>query len=149
MRLAGPDDEQLLFDWANDPGVRDMARNDSPICWNEHRDWFAAKLADDSCKIWIAETEGKPIGQIRLDREGDRAEVDISVDPSVRGHGIGTKMLTMPVIAAWPGVRRIQAAVRRGNDASATAFCKAGFEVRASDDDYIYFEKVTGNAVTD
>jgi RimJ/RimL family protein N-acetyltransferase len=149
LRRATLEDEDLLLRWANDPEVRAMARNRAAIAPAAHRAWLARKLDDPACRIWIAEADGVPAGQIRLDRDGASAEVDISVAAGRRGQGVGLSLLTAPALADWPGLARLEAAVRRENAASRALFRRAGFVESGADADYVYFEKRLPDAGAD
>ena len=148
LRRATPEDEDLLLRWANDSEVRAMARRRDPIAPDAHRAWYEGKLADPQCRIWIAELDGTPAGQVRLDRRGASAEVDISVAADRRGRGVGHYMLTAPALADWPGLERLEAAVRRGNRGSLGLFRGAGFAETGADAEYLHFEKRLSDART-
>jgi RimJ/RimL family protein N-acetyltransferase len=148
LRRATPEDEDLLMRWANDPEVRAMARRRAAIAPDEHRAWFARKLADGLCRIWIAEVDGMPAGQVRLDRTGASAEVDISVAAERRGQGVGLFMLTAPTLGDWPGLECLEATVRRENRASLALFRHAGFVERGADVEFVYVEKRLSDAGT-
>jgi RimJ/RimL family protein N-acetyltransferase len=139
-------DEDLLLRWANDPEVRAMARRRDPIAPDAHHAWYEGKLADPHCRIWIAELDGTPVGQVRLDRRGTSAEVDISVAADRRGHGVGRFMLTAPALAEWPGLERLEATVRRGNQGSLALFRRAGFAECGADSEFVHVEKRMSDA---
>jgi RimJ/RimL family protein N-acetyltransferase len=145
LRPVTAADETLLLTWANDPGVRSVARNTLPIAPEDHHIWFRRKLADPMCRIWIAELESEPVGQTRLDRVADTAEVDISVVRSARGKGVGQFMLSAPDMLHWPGLRRLRGVVRWQNIASLALFRGAGFHVARDDADFVEFEKEIGD----
>src|SRR6266705_476142 len=64
LRRAGKSDCRLLWEWANDPGVRAASFQTAMISWDEHAEWFADRL--DNGLIYIAEDQqGKPVGQFR------------------------------------------------------------------------------------
>lgn len=150
LRRAEEADAKLLFRWANDPAVRAMARTIAPILWEGHRRWFAGKLADENCRIWIAEAAPgimpesggmSPAGQIRLDREGPSAEVDISVDPAARGRGVGLFMLRAMLPEPWRGLEALHAEVRVENAGSLALFRRGGFHEVRRTEAYVRFEK--------
>jgi len=73
---------------------------------------------------------GNPVGQIRFDRDGDRAEIDIAVSPAARGKGVGTRLLKEGC-RTYLGVNDVEyllAEVNRDNTASIRIFEAAGFE---------------------
>ena len=148
LRAVTQDDRQLLFIWANDPTIRAMARTQGPISWINHCAWFAEKSESPETCIWIAEADGEPIGQLRLDIAGDAAEIDISVATTQRGKGHGSAMLRMlSSVHCPPGTTRVTAVVRIENTASATAFRNAGFfeAVSKIEDGFIQFSKELKN----
>lgn len=138
----------MLLRWANEPEVRAMARQRGTIAPAAHHAWLGRKLADDRCRIWIAESDGMPVGQIRLDRDGAAAEIDISVASGHRGRGVGLFMLSEPALADWPGLERLRATVRRENRSSLALFRRAGFAECGADVEFIYFEKRLSDAGT-
>jgi RimJ/RimL family protein N-acetyltransferase len=143
MRRAYADDEVLFLDWANDPGVRRSAFNEAPITAAGHREWFARRLTDPRTAMFVATgPAGLPIGQVRLDIDetGSSALIDISVDPALRGKGVGTAMLaaTEECARRLPGLTRLVAQVRHGNHPSRMMFLAAGFSEVATVRDGIY-----------
>src|SRR5262249_29798585 len=130
VRQVGREDVRLLWEWANEPDVRAASFSSAPIPWDDHVRWFERRLDDPRCALYIASNgEGRPVGQIRFEREGDEAVVSISLAPEARGKGFGTELIQLggdAIFAAWR-VDRIHAYVKSGNEASARAFAKAGF----------------------
>src|SRR5207253_11507460 len=62
LRPVRPADCRLLWEWANEPAVRAVSFNPEPIPWDQHQQWFAAKLNDRACIFWIAEDNpGTPV----------------------------------------------------------------------------------------
>ena len=145
LRPASAEDMTLLFEWVNDPEVRDMARNRDAIDIEGHRAWLRARIADRNCEIWIAEAEAGPVGQIRLDRSDESAEIDISVAAAARGSGYGRAMLqaleALEPRRLWPDLRRLTATARRGNAASLALFEGAGYTLTDEDASYVHFAK--------
>lgn len=132
IRDVRADDSERLWRWANDPIVRASAFSTAPIPRETHERWFAQKLSDPDTVLLVAETPaGQPVGQIRFDLRsgGEEADVDVTVDPGMRGRGLGARLITDGV--AILGLRRpacaVRALVRPTNRASRTAFERAGF----------------------
>jgi RimJ/RimL family protein N-acetyltransferase len=131
LRPAGPDDCDQLWRWVNDPVVRASSFSGDSIKLDAHQRWFAARLDDPRSLIFIAEDEaGSPVGQIRFDLAGDAAEIDVTVDPSQRGRGIGAVLIARGVAALFErhDVAVVRARVKQSNVASIAAFRRAGFE---------------------
>lgn len=132
LRPAESTDEERLLEWRNDPTTRATAFSDGEVGVEDHRRWFADKLADEDCVQWIVERDGEPLGQVRLDRVSDGvAEVDISVASEHRGQGVGVAALGLVAEQAPQllGVTALVARVKTDNELSLKMFRSAGFEV--------------------
>jgi UDP-3-O-[3-hydroxymyristoyl] glucosamine N-acyltransferase len=129
LRPASSEDCAQLFHWANDPAVRQAARCTDPIAWEGHQGWFARRLASADCRIYLAcdAANASPLGQVRLDRTGWRAEVDISVDAAARGRGVGAALLAYAAEQARGWVDHLWSAVKVSNSGSLALFRAAGF----------------------
>jgi UDP-2,4-diacetamido-2,4,6-trideoxy-beta-L-altropyranose hydrolase len=128
LRLARKDDVHHYFAWANDPQVRRNAINQSPIAWTDHCQWFTRKLGDRDSHLFVLETGGLPVGQIRFDLEGRRARISYSIDTDVRGRGWGRRLVALGLEQMRRvGPLRILAQVKDGNDASSAVFRRLGF----------------------
>lgn len=135
MRHTTSSDESLLLTWANDPGVRSSAFSPKPIASDAHHTWFSGKLADSNCMLLIGEDiHGLPVGQVRFDRHGGEALIDISVDPPLRGRGIGEQLLRKAISKFWlEGCREpVVGEVLPENRASRRMFERAGFKLSSS-----------------
>jgi UDP-2,4-diacetamido-2,4,6-trideoxy-beta-L-altropyranose hydrolase len=126
LRAASSDDCRRVWEWANDPDVREASFSRGAIAWEEHLAWFAKNMN----RTYIAMHGEQPIGVIRYDRDGDAATVSISVDRAARGRGRGTSMIRLGTqrLFAESGVEIIHAYVRPENASSIKAFQNAGFE---------------------
>ena len=97
-----------------------------------HQAWLRERLGEPACRIYIAEREGRPLGQIRFQQVGPapgRTEVGVSVAAGSRREGWGAALI-------MAGVARLREegfddavhAVKSFNVASAVwAFDTAGF----------------------
>ena len=129
IRPARAEDCETLLAWRNAPETRANSFSSEEIPLETHRAWFQNKLKDDDCLFLIAEENGEPAGQIRFDRDGDRAVVSVSVSPAMKNRGIGTTMTRLgcsALQAQWPDVTAV-ALVKPDNPASAAMFAKCGF----------------------
>ncbi len=133
LRPVAEKDCELLFDWANDPTVRQNAFQPEPIEWEDHHKWFTSKRDSTHCFQYIATSiDGIPVGQIRFDLGEKYAEVDYSLDPQFRGLGLGTSLLEEGIgqlasVIAGPLI--IQGKVKQKNFQSMMSFESAGFNV--------------------
>jgi UDP-2,4-diacetamido-2,4,6-trideoxy-beta-L-altropyranose hydrolase len=131
LRPATPDDAKLIFDWANDAGVRAVSFSSEPILWENHLAWFNAKLSDPHYRIWVAtDVEGTPLGQVRFQLEGSAATISISLDAAYRGKNRGSLLIwtaSRQLFHELPALTKIHAYIKPDNGASIRAFEKAEF----------------------
>ncbi|MCB0965168.1 MAG: GNAT family N-acetyltransferase, partial [Acidimicrobiales bacterium] len=135
LRPAISDDAGLLWAWANDPATRAAAFDPSPIPWDDHVAWLGDRIADPDAGVWVAEDlDGAPLGQVRVELEGDGdGRVSIVVAPERRGRGWAAPILSAAARDACDslgarGLRRLRAEVLPGNDRSGAAFTSADFD---------------------
>lgn len=137
LRAAQPDDRLLLFNWINEPAVRQFSLNPAPVPLAMHTHWYQHKLTDQNCFIFIAEMQGKPVGMIRFDISNQEAMISYLLDSAYRGQGLGTLLLqkgTAKLRAATTRFRRFSGLVQTHNPASIRAFEKAGFSATKLND---------------
>lgn len=151
LRPAGQGDVRMLWEWANDPAVREASFSEAFISWEEHARWFAEKMQSDRCLVLIAEDgSDDPIGQIRFDARSDGdAEVDLSIASGKRGRGLATELITLGVrqfLERRQGAR-VHAFVKPMNRASVNAFERAAFrrsgieQVRGNEAIHLVYEE--------
>ena len=131
LRAADITDMDLLFQWANDSTVRANAFSTAQIPYENHVEWFTAKLKDTDTYIYICMKEDIPIGQVRLDVEGNKAVIDYSISSEQRGHRYGKQMLQLveaEVQQHLPQIQFFVAEVKKDNTASKKAFLANDFE---------------------
>ena len=131
LRMADENDCLVLWEWANDPQVRQAAFDPEVIPLESHKQWFISKLSDPNCYIYILENDdSQPVGQVRLDLQEDgKGMVDFSVISTQRGQGYGSLGLqeaSRKFFKQHPGAR-IVGLVKEDNTASLRAFERAGF----------------------
>jgi len=130
LRRVCEDDCSLLWEWANDPDVRAVSFSAEPIPWEHHVQWFKSKLNDPNCFFYVAlDSEGVPVGQVRYDIDGNQTVIAVSIDQKFCGKGYGSAAiwLASQELFGASNIDMIHAYVKRGNEASARAFMKAGF----------------------
>lgn len=131
LRRANKSDSQFLFTLRNEPVVRASAFNQELLQWEKHVAWFDRKLADTNCFIFIVERGGIPVGQVRIDLDPTTrtGEVDVAIDPTCQGKGLGATALTEACqeVFAHASVDRILGHAKKDNIASQKALAKAGF----------------------
>jgi RimJ/RimL family protein N-acetyltransferase len=132
LRRVCDSDCRLLWEWANDPVVRQQSFNSEPIPWETHLSWFTRKCEDPNCYHFLGLNEaGHPVGQVRFD-VADETEVSIGIGGPYRGRGYGSSLLKLASaeLVALTGLERINAYIKPDNMPSLGAFARAGY-VRA------------------
>jgi UDP-2,4-diacetamido-2,4,6-trideoxy-beta-L-altropyranose hydrolase len=131
LRLATRADAELLWRWANDPAVRRWSFSPDEIGWEEHVAWFETRLASADSVIYIAVDEaGGPLGQVRFDMTGHRAEIGVSVAPTHRGQWRAAPLIRAAVdrVCEERSINTVVAQVKDENRASLQAFLAADFD---------------------
>jgi UDP-2,4-diacetamido-2,4,6-trideoxy-beta-L-altropyranose hydrolase len=131
VRRARWRDMELLWQWANDPSVRERSFHSQPIPLDEHVKWYKDKLVSSDTLLLIIERNRVPVAQIRYDRTNEyEAEVSFLVARKYRGEGIGTKTLKLTSDLAYEelGIEFVRGVVFSSNEASQRVFIKAGFK---------------------
>ena len=143
LRKATSEDVMLIFEWANDKEVRQNSFNSSSIPLEEHMGWYEKKMHSETTLFYIMMDKEQPVGQIRLELDGDCAQVNYSVAADHRGKGYGKEMLHLAELElqkAYPDILKMVAEVKADNQASQGAFEKEGY--RKS---YLVYEKEIAN----
>lgn len=130
LRSARLDDADQLLAWRNQPDVRLYSRSHEVIDPDEHVRWLADVIGAPHRHLMIGCREGKPVGVVRLDVEGDTGEVSIYLTPDARGRNNGTVLLRAQ--EAWlrsslPGITHLVAVVLGDNAASHNLFVNNGY----------------------
>jgi RimJ/RimL family protein N-acetyltransferase len=137
----------LLLAWRNDPDAVRFSVTGRVVTHAEHAGWLAARLADPNTRLWIAEEDGQPVGQVRVDLGNGTGTVSIGIAPAHRGRGIGSAVLQAMLVEVErdPGVHRLRAVAHAENAASRRAFERAGFQRRGRRDrDFIVLDRSVG-----
>jgi RimJ/RimL family protein N-acetyltransferase len=131
LRPAALSDMQRLLEWRNDPTTRSNSLDPDPVLPDTHRRWLERTLADPTARLWIAEVEGAPVGQVRVNLAEGVARISISVSLETRGRGVGSAMLAalQSVVEREFGKVDLVALVKAGNEPSARLFAGRGFEL--------------------
>ena len=140
MRPTTSRDASILFDWVNSPETRAVSLQSlDPIPWDRHLSWLNERLADPNTVLWIAEANGRPAGQVRIQGGKEGLEVSVYVAPQMRKRGTARLMLEEMKKHAgklWPGQALI-AKVMPDNSASLRLFEGAGYVLRAREMDHV------------
>jgi UDP-2,4-diacetamido-2,4,6-trideoxy-beta-L-altropyranose hydrolase len=126
LRQATAADTSRVLAWNGAPEVRARSIDPRPIALADHQRWFAARLRDPRCRLWIALHDGCPVGVVRVERRTDHepGRISIVLDPAMRARGLGRRIVGLACVAdGGPIVAEILA----DNHASRACFEAAGF----------------------
>ena len=143
LRKATYADIDLLYQWANDPIVRQGAFHTEPIPYEDHVKWFEKMMADENVYQYILCGDNEEIGQIRLNQEDSQAIISYSISKEYRGKGYGSQMLKLIEVQAKEDITDIKelvGLVKYTNPASMRAFEKCGYE-KCELPDYIQYRR--------
>jgi UDP-2,4-diacetamido-2,4,6-trideoxy-beta-L-altropyranose hydrolase len=130
IRRVESGDFKTLWEWANDPLVRQASFEVTSIPWEQHLEWCIRKIADSSCFFnLVSFKSGDPVGQVRFDIENQEAIVSIGLAPGLRGRGLGLAVLLKATSLFFENSnsKNIHAFIKPTNHASMRAFEAVGF----------------------
>ena len=93
LRKANFLDSKIIFEWRNEPLVRMNSLHTELIMYDTHLKWFQEKLLSKESQIYICMKGETPVGQIRIDYEGNKGEISYSIASEYRGKGYGKQLL--------------------------------------------------------
>lgn len=127
IRPATAKDALLLFEWRQADEANDWWEGE-PVEFEKHLDWLVPRLVSPVVDVWVGEVDGVPVGQARLDSNGELA---FSVDAAFRGRGHGADLVRKATrAAASQGWGRVKACVDLSNEASVRTLASAGYAMR-------------------
>jgi len=134
LRPATIDDEKRLFDWRNDPAVLSVSSVSASVSQESHHYWLTKTLADDSVWVFIAEVNGAPVGQGRIERawkaispKMDTALIGYSIGKEYRKKGYGKQLAALLVRQAkGMGYQTVGCRIKRTNMCSVAVAIQAG-----------------------
>jgi RimJ/RimL family protein N-acetyltransferase len=135
MREANTGDEAKILEWRNDEHIRRFSSNSSNIAASAHVAWYQTVLAASDRQLLIGDDASGPVGVVRFDHDGDRAEVSIYLTPPRLGSGLGANLLLAAeqwLAATHPEIHVINAEVLDANVASAELFLSTGYTPTSS-----------------
>jgi UDP-2,4-diacetamido-2,4,6-trideoxy-beta-L-altropyranose hydrolase len=134
LRPAGPDDLPEYFLWVNDPDVRSQSIHSQPVAFEDHKEWFAGKLAAPDSRLFVMVAGSLPVGQIRFDRYGNEERIDYSIDRCFRGRGWASRLASMGMSQLPLRCGMVfRADVKQNNRPSQNVFSRLGFSSNVSD----------------
>lgn len=132
IRRANEKDCEFIFEWIQSPEVRAAGFSDDKIEWEEHKQWFQNRLADEETAMYMAELNSfqNPIGHVRFEVENSIPECSVILNQLFRGKGLGTELIrdgTKIYTQNHPHIHCIEAVIKKDNIPSQKAFQKAGY----------------------
>ncbi|MBR3225719.1 MAG: GNAT family N-acetyltransferase [Atopobiaceae bacterium] len=137
-------DVDLLFGWANDSAVRENLFTAEQIPYDEHLLWHRHVLKDESIFQYILVDGGVPIGQIRLNPDGESATMNYGISAKRRGKAYGhliLQLVTDEVRANHLGIIALKVLVKDGNVVSVKLLESEGYRLT---DLHYYLKNVSG-----
>lgn len=135
LREALQSDVDLLYEWANDPIVRQNSFQTEEIPYDVHREWFDRMMENRNIVQYILMNGEEPVGQIRLMIDGDTAEIGYSISALHRRKGYGRRILQLileKVKRKYPEIKKLIAKVKPTNIASKKLFESEGYDMKYS-----------------
>lgn len=127
LRPAHATDAELLYEWRQSDENNHWWEG-NPVEWEKHLDWLLPRLVSPVVSLWVGEVDGVPVGQARLDSNGELA---FSIDSGLRGRGYGTEIVRLATREAErAGWGRVKACVDLSNEASVRTLRSAGYALR-------------------
>ncbi len=135
LRPATLADESLLLEWRSEPLTRANSSYAGEITPEGHRAWLQRVLLDHETHLYIAEIDGVPVGQGRIERawkayskKMDSAAIGYSIDVNERGKGYGKQLVEKLVNLArnTHGFGLVICRIKRGNMCSVKVAIQAG-----------------------
>ena len=127
-RKANIDDVQLVFNWANEPVVRNNSFHSQYIPLEEHTNWFQRKIQGGNTLFYIAEIESEPAGMVRFDIGEEDTIINIIIDKKFRGKKLASVFIEDCCKCYFAkSSKPILAYVKSSNVTSIHSFKKAGF----------------------
>jgi UDP-4-amino-4,6-dideoxy-N-acetyl-beta-L-altrosamine N-acetyltransferase len=132
LRNAVASDSQRVFAWRNDPAIRAVMTNDTPIGPEEHAAWYEATLHDPRRRLLVFELDAVPLGVMHIydvDASRGTAQWGFYLRPQGAPRRSGTRMGVLALDYAFGslGIRSLSAVVLGENERSLRMHRRLGF----------------------
>ncbi len=137
LRLLRAEDLALIHTWRNSDRIRKAMYTDHLISASEHEAWFGNALESLSCRYYIAELQGSPIGFVSFTGitpppPTAPANCDwtfyLGAEEAPRGTGACMEYLTLEMAFELLGIQKLSCEVLASNPAVIRLHKKFGFE---------------------
>jgi L-amino acid N-acyltransferase YncA len=135
LRPAEPDDLGSVYAMRNLLEIVRWTESGREVTMDEHRAWFARRIAKGDTRLFLIEVEGTPAGALDLALHNEEAVISIYLLSPLRGRGHGRRLIREACSVArqcW-GKVTVVARILSDNTASLHAFGAAGFIEAASE----------------
>ena len=135
VRHATAEDARMIYEWRTSPEVMGASRTAASFTFKDHLAWLERVLHDPQRLLLIGIHNGREVGVVRFDIDGDRAEVSIFLAPGTMGAGLGRALLAAGEVKLrhkHPQVYRVDAWVNSDNPRSSQLFLHLGYTHRIS-----------------
>ena len=135
-------DSRAFWAWRNDPTTRQMSRSVDAIAWDAHRDSYARAAHDPTKTIVMVSVNGIPACMVRFDALGEGAEININMNPAMRGKKLGQPILSAACAYGFGTLKlsHIHALIKPDNTASIRIFEGVGFRTLGRRDNLPIYE---------
>lgn len=120
-----------LFEWNNHPLSRKNSFRSDSITWEEHKRWFAERMADARTTIYILCSDRDKVGSVRFEEKKNGVRISAMLNPNYIGKRLGSELIrlgTEKYIREKKPAQPIIAEIKGDNLASKRAFLRAGFK---------------------
>ncbi|SFC60817.1 GNAT family N-acetyltransferase [Clostridium uliginosum] len=137
---------KLIYEWRNDKEVRKNSFDTAKISYEEHVEWYAKKLNDSNCKIYLLANSNKNIGVVRLELKDGENTINYNIEKNSRGKGYGYKILLEleKELIKNQKTMKLTAYVKSENIFSLKIFNKLNYEIIKREENIIKLQKVIG-----
>lgn len=140
LRRTTLEDCRFIYDLRNEETVRQNSFHSEIIPYEQHEQWFAKKVKHPMVRMYILMFGEERIGQVRVDIEGEDAEISYALCDEARGHGYSKWMLseTERQLTGEGCCSHLIGEVMRENIASRRIFQSLGYDETETEFGYFY-----------
>jgi RimJ/RimL family protein N-acetyltransferase len=135
IRHAKVQDLELMLAWRSNPEIyRHFKKQDGPLEWSEHLDWFRSRHEDR--EDFIIEYKGRRVGSVSVDEEG---YLGIYIgETAAQGNRIG-EYAVKRIVEKYAGDRELKAEIKEENEVSIALFESLGFKEIGRENSWIKY----------
>ncbi len=145
LRYAIQADAGFLFKLVNERECRKNSLNSKEISLESHMAWFHEILHSEKKRQYILIEGSKPVGQGRLESNGETCRISYSIIPERRGCGYGKYLIQLlgnVAVKDFPECISCFGEVIRENIASQKIFMGLGYNVEKRDNYFYYYKNI-------